>query len=57
MKVAIVDDSRLARLELRNQLQHCPDIECVGEASDVQTALALIASKTPDLLLDRKSVV
>lgn len=51
MKVAIVDDSRLARLELRNQLQHCLDIECVGEASDVQTALALIASKTPDLLL------
>lgn len=51
MKVAIVDDSRLARLELRNQLQHCPDIECVGEAADVQTALALIANKTPDLLL------
>ncbi|MEH8018458.1 LytTR family DNA-binding domain-containing protein [Rheinheimera muenzenbergensis] len=51
MKVVIVDDSRLARLELRNQLQHCPGIDSVAEAADINQALALIAGKTPDLLL------
>ena len=39
MKVLLVDDSRLARLELRNQLQHCPQIEIVGEAENVAQAL------------------
>lgn len=51
MKVLIIDDSRLARLELRNQLTHCPDIELCGEAADVAQALQLIIDKQPDLLL------
>ncbi|WP_449358501.1 LytR/AlgR family response regulator transcription factor, partial [Alishewanella longhuensis] len=51
MKVLLVDDSRLARLELRNQLKHCTDIEIVGEAADVSQALQQIADTSPDLLL------
>ena len=51
MKVLLVDDSRLARLELKNQLKHCPQIELVGEAADVSQALQQIADTSPDLLL------
>lgn len=51
MKVLLVDDSRLARLELKNQLKHCPQIELVGEAADVSQALQQIADTGPDLLL------
>lgn len=41
MKVIIVEDSRLARAELKDLLSHHPNIELVAEAADV----------------DRKSVV
>lgn len=51
MKVLLVDDSRLARLELKNQLKHCPQIELVGEAANVGQALQQIADTSPDLLL------
>lgn len=51
MNVLIIDDSRLARLELRNQLQHCPGIEILGEAANTTEALQLIRQTGPDLLL------
>lgn len=51
MKVVVIDDSRLARLELSNQLRQCADIDIVGEAADVQQARKLIAATQPDLLL------
>lgn len=51
MKVLLVDDSRLARLELHNQLQHCPQIEIVGEAENVAQALQQLNQQQPDLLL------
>lgn len=51
MKVLIVDDSRLARLELRNQLQQCDGIDVVGEAANVTEALRLTLQLKPDLLL------
>lgn len=51
MKVLIIEDSRLARLELKELLQAYPQLQLVGEAADVPTALKLVAAKQPDLLL------
>lgn len=51
MKVAIVDDSRLARVELKAQLAELPDIEVVGEGDSVATGLTLLAEHSIDLLL------
>ena len=51
MKVLIIEDSRLARLELKDLLQAYPQLQLVGEAADVPTALTLVAAKQPDLLL------
>lgn len=51
MKVLIIDDSRLARLELTNQLGQCAGINIVGEAANVAQALQLINATQPDLLL------
>lgn len=51
IKVLIIEDSRLARLELTSLLQHWPQLQLVGEAADVPTALSMIASAKPDLLL------
>lgn len=50
-KVLIIEDSRLARLELTELLQHWPQLQLVGEAADVPTALHLIETTQPDLLL------
>lgn len=51
IKVLIIEDSRLARLELTSLLQLWPQLQLVGEAADVPTALSMIASTKPDLLL------
>lgn len=51
MKVLIVDDSRLARLELKNQLRQCDAVQIVGEAENVQQAFDLVLKLQPDLLL------
>lgn len=51
MNVLIIEDSRLARLELKELLQAYPQLQLVGEAADVPTALKLVAAKQPDLLL------
>lgn len=50
MKALIVDDERLARLELRRLLADHPDVEIAGEARNAQEALALIPKLAPDLL-------
>ncbi len=50
-KVLIIEDSRLARLELTELLQHWPQLQLVGEAADVPTALQMIETTQPDLLL------
>jgi two-component system LytT family response regulator len=50
-KVLIIEDSRLARLELTELLQHWPQLQLVGEAGDVPTALQMIETTQPDLLL------
>src|SRR5262245_61487931 len=50
MKALLVDDERLARNELRRLLAAHADIEIVGEAVDVEDALAKIDSLKPELL-------
>jgi two-component system LytT family response regulator len=50
MRALIVDDERLARLELRRLLAAHPEVEIVGEARDGTEALELIRKSSPDLL-------
>jgi two-component system LytT family response regulator len=50
MKALLIDDERLARVELRRLLAAHPDIEIAGEACNADEALALIPSVAPDLL-------
>jgi two-component system LytT family response regulator len=51
MTALIVDDERLARLELRRLLAAHPEVEVVGEARNGEEAAALIPKLQPDLLL------
>ncbi len=51
MNVLLVDDSRLARTELRHLLQSFPEVEIVGEARHADEARTLIRDRSPDLLL------
>lgn len=50
MKSIIVEDSRLARQELKNLLAVHPEIEVIGEAAHADEARQLIESLQPDLL-------
>ena len=51
MNVLIVDDSRLARTELRHLLQAFPEVTVVGEARHADEARTQIRALRPDLLL------
>ncbi|NVJ61900.1 MAG: response regulator transcription factor [Gammaproteobacteria bacterium] len=51
MRALIVEDSRLARLELLELLKVHNDIEIVGEASNVADAIDMVDELMPDLLL------
>ena len=50
MKAIIVDDERLARMEMRRLLAAHADVEIVGEAVDVASAKAMIEDLNPDLV-------
>lgn len=50
MTCIIVEDSRLARQELKNLLAEVSDLQLVGEAAHAAEALALIEEQDPDLL-------
>ena len=50
MTALIVDDERLARLELRRVLAAHPEVEIVGEARHAEEALDLIPKLAPDLI-------
>lgn len=50
MKALIIDDERLARNELRRLLAAHADIEIVGEATDVEDALAKVPVLKPGLI-------
>ncbi|MBB3194611.1 LytR/AlgR family response regulator transcription factor [Roseateles terrae] len=51
MKIYIVEDSRLARQELRTLLAEVPDADIVGEAAELDAAQEGIETLRPDLLL------
>ncbi|SDY32239.1 LytR/AlgR family response regulator transcription factor [Hymenobacter psychrophilus] len=51
MRTLIVDDSRLARTELRHLLGAFPDVTVVGEARHAAEARELLTTVRPDLLL------
>lgn len=46
----IVEDSRLARVELKELLKNHPEIEVIGEAENVDKAYTLIQEKNPTLI-------
>ena len=50
IKALIVEDSRLARLELKSQLKNIDFIECIGEAENVEQAVKLYLEQKPDLV-------
>jgi two-component system LytT family response regulator len=50
MKALIIDDERLARLELRRLLAAHPEVEIAGEARSGTEALEMIADLAPDLI-------
>ncbi len=50
MKAILIEDSRLARLEMRRLLAPHQDIEIVGEAASADEAEQMIAEHEPDLL-------
>jgi two-component system LytT family response regulator len=50
VKALIIDDERLARVELRRLLSAHPDVEIVGEAGSGERALGLIAETLPDVM-------
>lgn len=50
MNALIVEDARLARLELRSLLQAHPEITVVGEAAHVDEALAFLEKQSVDLI-------
>lgn len=50
MKALIIDDSKLARQELKHLLKGFTEVQIVGEAENATTALELIEEKKPELL-------
>ena len=50
-RAIIVDDTEISRVTLRHDLvEYCPQVDVVGEADGVKTAIALIGSKKPDVV-------
>ncbi len=50
IKAIIIEDSRLARLELKSQLESIDYIECVAEAENIEQALIAYKKHQPDLV-------
>ncbi|HEX6850705.1 MAG TPA: response regulator [Candidatus Polarisedimenticolaceae bacterium] len=50
LRCVLVDDESPARDRLRRMLAEHADVEIVGEAGDVETAVALVDGERPDLL-------
>ena len=51
LRVLIVDDERLARHHLRKLLGEILDVECIGESSNAESALAALRVANPDVVL------
>jgi two-component system LytT family response regulator len=50
LRAILVDDEPLARIHLASRLKEHPEIEIVGEAEDVSSAVSLISSEKPDVI-------
>ncbi len=50
MKAIIIDDERLARLELRKLLQDFPEIEVIDEATNAEEGVSKIELHQPDII-------
>ncbi len=50
IRAVIVEDSRLARNELKELVKNYPEIEIIGEAENVDSGFELINKTQPDLL-------
>ena len=50
MRALIIDDEQLAREELKLMMKKHPEIEIIGEASNVNEALKLIDESEPDVI-------
>ena len=51
MKVVVIDDEQNCRIVLRDKLVRLdPTLKVIGEASGVQSGIALIREKRPDLV-------
>jgi two-component system LytT family response regulator len=50
LTVLIIDDERLARVNLRKKLSAYPEVEVIGEASGIETGIKAIQELNPDLL-------
>ncbi|GGK61739.1 LytR/AlgR family response regulator transcription factor [Rufibacter glacialis] len=50
MKICIIEDSRLARLELKHLLAKFPELELIGEAENAEEGISLVEDLRPDLL-------
>ena len=50
MKAIIIDDERLARLELRKLLQEFPEVEVIDEATNAEEGVSKIEMHQPDII-------
>lgn len=50
MKAIIIDDERLARLELRKLLQEFPEVEIIDEATNAEEGVSKIDLHQPDII-------
>lgn len=51
IKILIVDDHTLVRRGIRRLLEDFPDLEVIGEADSGDSALALVKTSLPDIIL------
>ncbi|MFB9377009.1 LuxR C-terminal-related transcriptional regulator [Kineococcus gynurae] len=51
IRVLVVDDHRLVRTGVTAELAAAEDVEVVGEAADVESAVAAVARLSPDVVL------
>ena len=51
VRILLVDDHQMMREGLRALLMNEPDLKIVGEASDGRTAVALIKTLSPDVVV------